>query len=310
MDSPLVSVVIPCYNMEPYLAQTLESVINQTYKNLEVIVVDDGSKDKTADVAREFEKRDPRVKLLVQANKGASAARNNGLDHAKGKYIALTDGDDWWDLTKIEKHVAHLETSPDVGCSYSATQFVTLGGKLLHCRFPKTHHLSDYYLYCRNPITNGSTPVFRREVFDEHRFDEDKPRNNDVDCWLRICFTPPRKWKLEGINEALTFYRVTPGSLSDKLDKHYDACVHTWQKSYQYAPDIAKKFAKLAEAYQLRNYARRAFSMRQAADCRRFMFQAMKTDMRIFFYEPFNSFATLAAALLVPFIPGKKKPAA
>ncbi len=310
MDSPLVSVVIPCYNMEPYLAQTLESVINQTYKNLEVIVVDDGSKDKTADVAREFEKRDPRVKLLVQANKGASAARNNGLDHAKGKYIALTDGDDWWDLTKIEKHVAHLEKNPDVGCSYSATQFVTLGGKLLHCRFPKTHNLSDYYLYCRNPITNGSTPVFRREVFDEHRFDEDKPRNNDVDCWLRICFTPPRKWKLEGINEALTFYRVTPGSLSDKLDKHYDACVHTWQKSYQYAPDIAKKFAKLAEAFQLRNYARRAFSMRQAADCRRFMFQAMKTDMRIFFYEPFNSFATLAAALLVPFIPGKKKPAA
>lgn len=307
MDTPLVSVVIPCYNMEPYLAQTLESVINQTYKKLEIIVVDDGSKDGTAAVAREFESRDPRLKLIVQANKGASAARNNGLDHAEGKYIALTDGDDWWAPEKVEKHVAHLESKPDVAVSYSATQFVTLDGKLLHCRYPKTDNLSDYYLYCRNPITNGSTPVFRREVFDQHRFDEDKPRNNDVDCWLRICFTPPRQWKLEGIPEALTFYRVTPGSLSDKLDKHYDACVHTWRKSYQYAPEIAKKFAKLAEAFQLRNYARRAFSMRQSADCRRFMWQAMKTDMRMFLYEPIMTAATLAAVLLVPLIPGGKK---
>ncbi len=307
MDTPLVSVVIPCYNMEPYLAQTLESVIHQTYQNLEIIIVDDGSKDRTAKVAQEYEIRDPRVKLLVQANKGASAARNHGLDHATGKYIALTDGDDWWAPTKIAKHVAHLESNPDVAVSYSATQFVALDGKLLHCRFPKTHNLSDYYLYCRNPITNGSTPVFRREVFDQHRFDEDKPRNNDVDCWLRICFTAPRKWKLEGINEALTFYRVTPGSLSDKLDKHYDACLHTWQKSYQYAPAIANKFAKLAEAFQLRNYARRAFSMRQGADCRKYMFQAMKTSMRMFRYEPVMTFITLAAVLLVPFVPGGKK---
>lgn len=307
MDTPLVTVVIPCYNMEPYLAQTLESVIAQTYTNLEIIVVDDGSKDGTTRVAREFEKRDSRVKLLEQANKGASAARNNGLDHASGKYIALTDGDDWWAPTKIAKHVAHLESRPSIGVSYSATQFVTRDGKLLHCRFPKTDSLSDYYLYCRNPITNGSTPVFRREIFKQHRFDENKPRNNDVDCWLRICFTPPRQWKLEGINEALTFYRVTPGSLSDKLDAHYDACLHTWQKSYQYAPDIAKKFAKLAEAFQLRNYARRAFSMRQSAECRKFMWQAMKTSMRMFLYEPMTTFVTLAAVVLVPFVPGGKK---
>ena len=162
-------------------------------------------------------------------------------------------------------------------------------------------------MYCRNPITNGSTPVFRREIFDEHRFDECKPRNNDVDCWLRICFTPPRKWKFEGINEALTFYRVTPDSLSDKLDKHYQACLHTWQKSHQYAPDIAKRFARLAEAFQLRSYARRAFSMRRSADCKNFMFQAMKTDMRMFLYEPLMTSVTLAAALLLQFVPGGKR---
>jgi glycosyltransferase involved in cell wall biosynthesis len=306
MERPIVTVIIPCYNMERYLAQTLDSVTGQTYENLQILVVDDGSKDGTAAIAREYEGRDARVKLLSQSNRGASAARNLGLDHASGKYIAFTDGDDWWDLRKIEKHVAHLERYPGVGGSYSATQFVTLDGRMLHCRYPKTKNLSDYYLYCRNPITNGSTPVFRREVFDEHRFDENQPRNNDVDCWLRICFTPPRRWKLEGINEALTFYRVTPGSLSDKLDKHYDACLRTWQKSHQYAPEIARKFARLAEAFQLRNYARRAFSMRQGAECRRFMWQAMRSDMRMFLYEPLMTGITLAAVLLSPLIPEKK----
>jgi glycosyltransferase involved in cell wall biosynthesis len=139
MNRPLVTVIIPCYNMEPYLAQTLDSVIGQTHQNLEILVVDDGSNDRTAEIAREYEKRDLRIKLLTQANKGASAARNLGLGRAAGKYIAFTDGDDWWDSTKIEKQVKHLESDSSVGCSYSATQFVTLDGKLLHC-----HHQRLY----------------------------------------------------------------------------------------------------------------------------------------------------------------------
>ena len=303
MDKPFVSVVVPCHNMEPYLAQTLRSVLAQTYKVLEVIVIDDGSRDATESVAREFESHDPRVQVLRQENKGASAARNLGLDHAAGKYVAFIDGDDWWAPSKIEKHVAHLEGRPDLGVSFSATQFVSLDGRPLHCRYPKTRHISDYYLYCRNPITNGSTAVFRREIFDEHRFDESKPRNNDVDCWLRIFFTPPRRWTLEGIDEALTYYRVTPGSLSDVLERHYEACLDTWKKSWKYAPEIAGKYAKLAEAFQLRSYARRAFSMRDARTCRRFMFQAILTEPRIFIYEPVSSLLTLGAALLVPFVP-------
>lgn len=306
-NSPLVSVIVPCYNMVPYLAQTLESVLGQTHRNLEVLVVDDGSKDNTVGVAEGFAQRDARLRVIRQANQGASAARNRGLDQARGEFIALVDGDDWWAADKIEKQVRHLQQHPDLACNYCATQFVTLEGKLLHRRFPKTSNLSDYYLYCRNPITNGSTPMFRREVFDEHRFDENKPRNNDVDCWLRICFTPPRRWKLGGIPEALTFYRVTPGSLSDKLDKHYDACLDTWNKSHQYAPDIAKRFASLAQAFQLRNYARRAFSMRQGAESRRFMREAMKCDLRIFWYEPLMSLLTLGAVMATPLLPGMNR---
>ncbi len=91
MNRPLVTVIIPCYNMEPYLAQTLDSVIGQTHQNLEILVVDDGSKDRTAEIAREYEKRDSRIKLLTQANKGASAARNLGLGRGRTMRIKRRD---------------------------------------------------------------------------------------------------------------------------------------------------------------------------------------------------------------------------
>lgn len=300
MGNALVSVVIPCYNTAKYLAQTLRSVTEQTYLNLQIITVNDGSNDHTERIAQEFAHRDARIKVLSQPHKGASAARNCGLDYARGEYVAFLDGDDWWAPSKIEKHVAHLEGRRDLGASFSATQFVTVDGHLLHRRYPRTHNISDYYIYCRNPITNGSTAVFRGEIFRQHRFDENKPRNNDVDCWLRIFFTPPRHWTLEGVNEVLTYYRVTPNSLSDVLEKHYEACLDTWAKTWIYAPEVAKKYAKLAEAFQLRSYARRALSMRDAHRCRQFMLKAIQTDPRIFIYEPTSSLLTLFAVLFSP----------
>lgn len=302
---PLVSVIIPTYNMERYLAQTLESVCAQTYRNLEILVVDDGSKDGSAAIAREFEKRDPRVRLLSKPNGGLSSARNFGTDHSSGEYIGYVDADDYWDPTKVAKHVAHLEANPEVGVSYSGTQFFHADGHLLHRRFPKMRNLSDYYLYCRNPITNGSNAFFRREVMLEHRFDESKRRGHeDVDCWMRIAFTPPRKWRFEGIPEALTFYRVTPGSMSDEYDKHHGEAQNSWKKSFEYAPDVAAKYARLAEAFQLRFYARRAIAARNGKEARRNLFKAIRTDPRILFHEGLTTFVTLAASLIP--LPRKK----
>ena len=94
--APLVSVVIPCCNAEAFLPETLGSVCGQTYRELEILVVDDGSKDRTADIAREFAARDPRVRLVQKPNGGLSSARNFGIDHARGKYLSFVDGDDLW----------------------------------------------------------------------------------------------------------------------------------------------------------------------------------------------------------------------
>ena len=100
MKQPLISVIIPVYGVEKYISQCLESVINQTYKNLEIIVVNDGTKDRSAEIAKEYAAKDSRIKVYDFKNGGLSVARNRGLEIAIGDYISYIDSDDWLD-TKI-----------------------------------------------------------------------------------------------------------------------------------------------------------------------------------------------------------------
>lgn len=102
MKQPLISVIIPVYGVEKYIAQCLESVINQTYKNLEIIVVNDGTKDRSAEIAKEYAAKDSRIKVYDFKNGGLSVARNRGLEIATGEYISYIDSDDWIDKRMYE----------------------------------------------------------------------------------------------------------------------------------------------------------------------------------------------------------------
>ena len=105
---PLISVIVPVYNVEQYLKKCLDSVISQTYTNLEIILVDDGSTDNSLSICREFEKLDARVRVFSQNNRGPGSARNTGLNHAKGIYIAFVDSDDYLDKNiykNLEKYI-------------------------------------------------------------------------------------------------------------------------------------------------------------------------------------------------------------
>ncbi|MBD5132889.1 MAG: glycosyltransferase [Clostridiales bacterium] len=99
---PLVSVIIPVYNVEKYLARCLDSIVGQTYRNLEIILVNDGSTDHSEDICLQYAQSDPRIRLFTQKNQGLSAARNTGLDHMKGEYIHFVDSDDYISLYMIE----------------------------------------------------------------------------------------------------------------------------------------------------------------------------------------------------------------
>ncbi|MEG3894238.1 MULTISPECIES: glycosyltransferase [unclassified Microcoleus] len=120
LNQPLVSVIIPAYNAEKFIAKTLESVLSQTYQNIEVLVVDDGSTDTTAEIVKSCAKKDSRVSLLQQSNAGVAAARNLAIEKSSGEYIAPIDADDIWYPQNLEKQVKCLTSSaPSVGVVYS-----------------------------------------------------------------------------------------------------------------------------------------------------------------------------------------------
>jgi len=114
VKAALLSVIIPVYNVEPYLEQCLDSVVNQTYKDLEIICINDGSTDNSLKILEKYQKKDSRIKLINQKNKGLSGARNAGLDVAKGEYIAFVDSDDYLELNAYEEAMKVMLTDKNV----------------------------------------------------------------------------------------------------------------------------------------------------------------------------------------------------
>lgn len=117
MENALISVVIPVYNTEQYVGRCIESVINQTYKNLEILLIDDGSTDGSNDICKDFSTEDDRIRLLVQGNQGLSGARNTGIAHARGKYIFLLDSDDYLEINALDILLDEMiATDSDIAC--------------------------------------------------------------------------------------------------------------------------------------------------------------------------------------------------
>ena len=120
MKTGLVSIITPCYNGAQYISQTIDSVLAQTYGDWEMIIVDDGSKDNSAQIVRAYMEKDSRIKFLQQPNAGSAAARNNGIRNAQGQYIALLDADDLWDPEFLEDQIRFMteKNATCVCCSY------------------------------------------------------------------------------------------------------------------------------------------------------------------------------------------------
>lgn len=109
MKQNLVSIITPMYNAEKYVGQTIESVLAQTYSDWEMIIVDDGSKDKSAEIVANYSNKDPRVKLIKQKNGGCASARNNALDNAQGQYVCFLDSDDLWETNFLHEQINFLK---------------------------------------------------------------------------------------------------------------------------------------------------------------------------------------------------------
>jgi glycosyltransferase involved in cell wall biosynthesis len=308
-----VSVIIPVYGVEKYIATTVQSVLDQTYKNFELLIIDDASPDQSIAICEQF--TDPRIKIIRQANRGLAGARNTGIRNAQGEYLAFLDGDDLWLPEKLEKHVAHLEKSPTVGISFSRSAFINEAGQPLGTyQMPKLKGITVPHLLCRNPVGNGSAPVIRREVFEaikfqdnlygcveDFYFDENFRQCEDIECWIRIAIQT--NWEMEGIPEALTLYRVNSGGLSSNMLKQFYFWEKVIEKTRSYAPEVVNRWEPLARAYMLRYLARRAVRLQDGSMAVKMVNQALVTNWRILFEEPRRTLLTIAAAYLLVLLP-------
>jgi glycosyltransferase involved in cell wall biosynthesis len=308
-----VSVIVPLYGVEKYIAATVQSVLAQTYENFELILVDDGSPDRSVEICRRI--KDPRIKILRQENQGPAAARNLGIRHAKGDYIALLDGDDLWHPDKLIKHVEHLESHPEVGVSFCRSALIDEADEPLGIyQLSKLEGITLLDLLCRTPIGNGSVPVMRRELFEAIQFNspfESAPSyfdpdrrihpSEDVECWIRIALTT--QWQIAGIPEALTLYRVNSDGCSAKLLKKLDSWEQMLEQVATYAPEQIKPCKAPAMAYQYRHLARRAVTLRDGAVALELGLKSIATYPQILIEQPRRTLLTLVAAVLVRSLP-------
>jgi len=210
---PIVSVIIPTYNRAHLIGRSIQSVLNQTYQDFEIIVVDDGSTDNTEDIIKKFQKKDERIKYIKnEKNKGGSAARNTGIKAARGKYIAFLDSDDEWMKRKLEKQVRNIEKST-ISASISYCGFIrsTKEGFQFFCPAKRgnLYYLQLYKAY----ISPTSAVMVKRKCFDfVGFFDETLPARQDYDMWLRLS----KRYLFDYISEPLVkiYDNVGGGNIS------------------------------------------------------------------------------------------------
>lgn len=311
MTHPTVSVIMPVYNTAKYVEAAIESVLAQSFTDFELLVIDDAGPDHSVDLCRQYD--DPRIQIISQENRGLAGARNTGIRHASGTFIALLDSDDLWEPDKLEHHVAHLLRSPKVGVSYAASRMIDDDGNMLRLvQHPKLHDVSARDVFLRNPIGNGSAPVLRRVVFqdiafynpdrDEYNFfDESFRQSEDIECWCRIALTTD--WQFEGIKGAYTRYRINEGGLSANVIKQFETWSRVKDRVQRYDPVFAHKWGAYAEAYQLRYLARRCVRMGEGAMAWSLMKDALTLCPMIMLQEPRKTLTTGLAASILRFLP-------
>ena len=212
MPKPLVSVITPAYNVGSFIRQSVESALAQTWENLEVIVIDDGSSDDTGTRLNAI--GDQRVRYYREPHRGQAAAANTAIAAADGSYIAFLDGDDLWMSTKIETHLQLHQQHPEVDMTFSLSSTIDEQGRILDP--PPIHRegpVSLRELLVENVTRNGSSAVLRRDALDRAGwFHADLTRCYDLDLYIRIARLRPNN--IHCIPEVLTQYRRRPRQLT------------------------------------------------------------------------------------------------
>lgn len=311
---PLFTVVMPVYNVEEFVAEAVRSVLNQTLTDFELLIIDDCSPDNSSEICAQFQ--DPRIQIIRHSiNRGLAGARNTGIRHARGQYVAFLDSDDLWHPEKLSAHAVHLQNDPELGLSFSRSAFINPDGSPTRCfQMPQLKGFDAGYLFCRNPVGNGSAPVIRRQTLQDIAytanyegaeetcfFDASLRRSEDIECWTRIALKT--SWKIEGLPQPLTRYRLNAGGLSASLYKQLESWEQVAANTAEYAPEFIAQWGNTARAYQLRYLARQAIRLEDGPAAVALLHRALGCHWKIAIQEPSRTLVTACAAYLLRLTP-------
>ncbi len=282
-----ISAIIPAYNAGKYIRDALDSVLNQTYKEIEIIVVDDGSTDGTQEIVlRHY----PSVRYFFQKNGGVAKARNRALREAQGVWVAFLDADDVWCADKIEKQVAHIETHPGVAWVVTNQVYFDEIGITGHDPW-KGERLFTGDLVKNLFTCSGITPstiMVKRTVLEEVGYFEEGLRvGEDDNLWMRIAMRHPAAF----IDEPLVMYRHTPGSLTSGGEGLFHGIREHIELLYAKYPDIVARLGvSLIEEKQAQLYRDKGnghFGRNELKEARRAYQKSLQYrpwNPRVFFY--------------------------
>lgn len=231
MDSPLVSIIMPSYNCERFIRLSIESVINQTYKNWELLIQDDCSTDKTLDIIKEFAAKDNRIKYEVNLqNSGAAVTRNNAIARSEGVWLAYLDSDDLWVADKLDKQMRFMEVNKCNAC-FSRYEHIDTEGNSLGVQAKVKKKVTHADLLIHDWF--GCLTLIYKQDLNHKIYGADVSKANDYALFLEVMKNIDYA---AGVDECLAMYRIRKGSVSRNKFKKAKPYIHVLQtvekKSY------------------------------------------------------------------------------
>ncbi|MBE9228368.1 glycosyltransferase [Phormidium sp. LEGE 05292] len=229
---PLISVIIPAYNNEKTIRETIESVLKQTFYDFELIVINDGSSDRTLEIATDI--KDLRIKVFSYINAGGAVSRNRGFSHSVGEFIAFLDADDLWTPDKLEAQLKALQKNPHAAVAYSWLDAIDESGKFLR----KGNHITEKgdifaKLFLIPFVESGSNPLIRRQAFiDIGGFDESLTASQDYDLYLRLA----ARYEFIAVPIPQILYRISSNSMSANVRRQEVTSLFVRERAFQESP--------------------------------------------------------------------------
>lgn len=214
-DKILISVIMPAYNAMNTINEAIHSVLRQTYKNWELILIDDCSKDSTYEIAERFSKADPRIAVIQnKENLGVSITRNTGIAQANGSWIAFLDSDDIWRDDKLEKQVKIIEERKDADFIYTGSTFIDMAGNAVCYSLPVPEQVT-YQMMLKQNLISCSSVLIQKQLMKRYPMEHDD-LHEDYAVWLQLL---KNGYHAYGVNEPLIQYRISGNSKSGNKRK-------------------------------------------------------------------------------------------